>query len=47
MRQNVATALEALGVVAASAAGLTVSLGLGLAVAGLGLVLFGLALERD
>lgn len=48
MRQKtVATILEALGVAAAIGAGLTVSLTHGLAVAGVGLVLFGLAVERD
>lgn len=47
MRDRVATLLQAAGVAAVAAAGFTVSATAGLAVAGLGLVLFGLAVERD
>lgn len=46
MREKIATILEAAGVAAGTAAGLTVSAGLGLAVLALGLILFGLAVER-
>lgn len=46
MRQKLATALEACGVLCGVGAGLTVSVGLGLAVAAVGLILFGLAVER-
>lgn len=46
MREKIATVLEACGIVALASAGFTVSTGLGLAVAGLGMVAFGLAVER-
>lgn len=46
MRSRIAAALEAIGVCLISVAGFTVSVGLGLLVAGAGLVLFGLAVER-
>lgn len=46
MRDHVATALEAVGVACGVAAGLSVSITVGLAVACVGLVLFGLAVER-
>lgn len=46
MRERVATVLEATGVVCGVAAGFTVSVTVGLAVACVGLVLFGLAVER-
>lgn len=45
-QKTVATVLEAAGVAAGVAAGLTVSVGLGLAVLCVGLVLFGLAVDR-
>lgn len=45
-RQTIATILEGSGVAAGVAAGSTVSLGLGLAVLCVGLILFGLAVER-
>ena len=44
--QILAAVLEVLGAVALTAAGWTVAPGLGLAVAGVALVLFGLAVER-
>lgn len=47
MRKHVATSLEAAGVLCASAAGFTINLGAGLGVLAVGLVLFGLAVERD
>lgn len=47
MRKHVATALEAAGVAALAAAGFTVDVGLGLFAAGVGLVVFGLAVERQ
>lgn len=46
MREKIATALEAAGVLAGTAAGFTVSAGAGLGVLAVGLVLFGLAVER-
>lgn len=46
MREKLATILQASGVASGVAAGFTVSAGLGLAVACVGLVLFGLAVER-
>lgn len=46
MREHVATALQVAGIGCGVAAGLTVALWLGLAVACVGLVLLGLALER-
>ena len=46
MRERVATLLEAVGVGVCSAAGFTVSATVGLGVLGVGLVLFGLAVER-
>lgn len=46
MRDRIATALEAVGVGCGVAAGFTVSATVGLAVACVGLVLFGLAVER-
>lgn len=45
MRQTVAVVLQVAGVAAGVAAGCTVSLGLGLTVAAVGLVAFGLAME--
>ena len=44
--QIIAAALQVLGAVALTAAGWSVAPGLGLAVAGVALVLFGLAAER-
>lgn len=44
--QILAAALQVLGAVALTAAGWSVAPGLGLAVAGVALVLFGLAVER-
>ena len=46
MRQNLAAVLQVAGIGAGVAAGWTVSAGLGLAVAWVGLVLFGHAVER-
>lgn len=46
MRQKVAAGLQITGLLTGVAAGLTVSLGLGLAVASVGLILFGIATER-
>lgn len=46
MRERVATVLQAAGVSAGVAAGFTVSATLGLAVLCVGLILFGLAVER-
>lgn len=46
MREKVATALQVAGIICGVLAGLTVSLGLGLAVACVGLILLGLAAER-
>ena len=46
MRSLIATALEAAGVVCGAVAGFTVSLAAGFGVLAVGLVLFGLALER-
>lgn len=45
--QILAAVLEVLGAVALTAAGWTVAPGLGLTVAGVALVLFGLAVERS
>lgn len=45
-RSHIAAVLEAAGVAAGAAAGFTVDVALGLAVLAVGLVLFGLALER-
>lgn len=47
MREIVATTLQAAGVACGAAAGFTVSVGLGLAVMAVGLVAFGLAVERS
>lgn len=46
MRQKVAAGLQITGLVSGVAAGLTVSAGLGLVVAAVGLIVFGLAVER-
>lgn len=46
MREHLATALEAAGVACGVIAGFTVSATVGLATACVGLVLFGLAVER-
>lgn len=46
MRDKIATALQVVGVGCGVAAGLTVSLTVGLVVAAVGLVLFGVAVER-
>ena len=46
MQQRLAIAVEALGLLLVSLAGLTVHPGLALTIAGVGLVLFGLAVER-
>lgn len=46
MRQVIAAVLQAAGLVLGTAAGFTVSVGLGLAVAAAGLVAFGVAVER-
>lgn len=46
MRQKVAAGLQIAGICAGVGAGLTVSVGLALTVAAVGLVLFGLAVER-
>lgn len=46
MRERVATVLEAAGVTTCAAAGFSVSVTVGLAILGVGLVLFGLAVER-
>jgi hypothetical protein len=46
MRQKIAAALQVVGIAAGVAAGWTVSAGLGLAVACVGLVVLGLAVER-
>jgi hypothetical protein len=46
MREKVAAALQVAGIAAGVAAGLTVSAGVGLAVAAVGLVAFGVAVER-
>lgn len=46
MREKAAAAIQLSGLAACVGAGLTVSIGLGLAVAGIGLILFGVAVER-
>lgn len=46
MRSKLATALEAAGVVCGAAAGFSVSFAAGFGVLAVGLVLFGLAVER-
>lgn len=46
MRQQIAAALQVAGLAVLSAAGFSVSVALGLAVAGAGLVAFGVAVER-
>lgn len=46
MREKVATVLEGAGVLAGAAAGFTVSVTAGLAVLCVGLIVFGLAVER-
>lgn len=46
MRENVAAVLQVAGICFGVAAGATVSVGLGLAVAAVGCILFGLAVER-
>lgn len=46
MRGPIATTLQAIGIGCLALAGFTVSLGVGFAVAGVGLVAFGLAAER-
>lgn len=46
MREKVAASLQAAGFLSGVAAGFTVSAGLGLMIAAVGLVLFGLAVER-
>ena len=46
LREKIATALEAAGVGAGAAAGFTVNVTVGLGVLCVGLVLFGLAVER-
>ena len=47
MRDVVASALQVLGIAAGTAAGFTVSVGLGLAVAAVGLIVLGVAVERS
>lgn len=47
MRKLVAAALQAVGLSVCAAAGFTIGTGLGLAVLGVGLVMFGVAVERD
>lgn len=46
MRQQIAAVLQVIGIAVGAAAGFTVSLGLGLAVLAVGMVAFGVALER-
>lgn len=46
MQETVAAVLQVCGLICGILAGLTVSLGLGLAVACVGLVVFGVAVER-
>lgn len=46
MRQKIAAGLQVVGIVAGIAAGWTVSVGAGLGVACVGLVLLGVAVER-
>lgn len=46
MRQQIAAALQVAGISILAAAGFSVSVALGLAVTGTGLVAFGLAVER-
>lgn len=46
MRERVATALQVAGIAAGVAAGLTISMTVALVVAAIGLVAFGLAVER-
>lgn len=46
MRDQIATALQALGVTSLTVAGFTISAAVGFGVAGAGLILFGLAVER-
>lgn len=47
MRQRIATALEAVGAVLLVAAGFMVAPAAGVGVVGVGLVAFGIAVERD
>lgn len=47
MRDNVAAGLQVAGIICGVLAGLTVSVGVGLAVACVGLVAFGVAVERS
>lgn len=46
MRQQIAAALEIVGIAACSAAGFAVSTALGLAVVGVGAIVFGISVER-
>lgn len=46
MRRHIATLLEAAGILTLAGAGWSVSQALGLAVAGVGLVAFGVSVER-
>lgn len=46
MRARIAATLEAVGLLSLTAAGFTVTPGLGFLAAGVGLVVFGLAVER-
>lgn len=45
-RSQIAAALQAAGIIAGAAAGFTVDVAVGLAVLAVGLILFGLAVER-